>query len=143
MLLGTLVKLGASFGAGLGCQSKSLCLEGLMRPYFQTELGDLYQSDAIQLLRTFKTGSARLVVADPPYGIGKAEWDTFEDRQRYVEWSLSWIKEAARVLDDRGTLYMMGFPEILADVKFLASEHFEGCRWLVWYYRNKANLGRN
>lgn len=114
-----------------------------MRPYFSTELGDLYQIDAIELLHTIKTGSARLVVADPPYGIGKAEWDTFEDRRRYVEWSLSWIKEASRVLDDCGTFYMMGFPEILADVKFLASEHFEGCRWLVWYYRNKANLGRN
>jgi site-specific DNA-methyltransferase (adenine-specific) len=114
-----------------------------MRPYFRTKLGKLYQSDSIELLRTLETGSARLVVADPPYGIGKAEWDTFKDRCVYVEWALSWIREAARVLDDRGTLYIMGFPEILADVKFLASEHFEGCRWLVWYYRNKANLGRN
>src|SRR4051812_13368338 len=114
-----------------------------MQPYFKTKLGRLYKGDAIEVLQGLKAQSVRLVVADPPYGIGKAEWDTFEDRRRYVEWSLSWIREASRVLDDRGTFYMMGFPEILADVKFLASEHFEGCRWLVWYYRNKANLGRN
>lgn len=114
-----------------------------MRPFFETKRGKLFHTDALTCLGNLKAGSVRLVVADPPYGIGKAEWDTFEDRRKYVEWSLDWIREAARVLDERGTLYVMGFPEILADVKFLASESFRGCRWLVWYYRNKANLGNN
>jgi site-specific DNA-methyltransferase (adenine-specific) len=33
----------------------------------------------------------------------------------------------------------------LADLKGVAQPHFAAgsCRWLVWYYRNKANLGRD
>lgn len=112
-----------------------------MRPYIRTGLGELFQADAIASLKKMGTASVRLVVADPPYGMKKAEWDTFASRRAYVDWSLTWIKEASRVLDDRGTLYVMGLPETLADVKFAASEYFQGCRWLVWYYRNKANLG--
>jgi site-specific DNA-methyltransferase (adenine-specific) len=34
-----------------------------------------------------------------------------------------------------------GFSEILADVKVAAMPSFKGCRWIVWHYKNKANLG--
>ncbi|NQS90107.1 site-specific DNA-methyltransferase, partial [Patescibacteria group bacterium] len=77
---------------------------------------------------------------DPPYNIKKAEWDTFASQKKYVEWSMEWIKEAQRVLEPRGSLYICGFSEILADIKWAASSLFKGCKWLVWYYRNKANL---
>ena len=53
---------------------------------------------------------------------------------------MEWIKEAHRILEPRGSLYICGFSEILADVKWAASSLFKGCKWLVWYYRNKANL---
>lgn len=38
---------------------------------------------------------------------------------------------------------MMGFSEILADLKRPASRYFTGCRWLIWHYKNKANLGKD
>ena len=39
---------------------------------------------------------------------------------------------------------MCGFSEILADIKVRAAPLFDGgCRWLIWYYRNKANLGKD
>ena len=85
--------------------------------------------------------SVDLVFADPPYNIKKAEWDTFESQQAYVNWSLEWIEQAARVLKSTGTLYICGFSEILADLKLPASRFFRGCRWLIWHYKNKANLG--
>jgi site-specific DNA-methyltransferase (adenine-specific) len=31
----------------------------------------------------------------------------------------------------------------LADIKWAASSLFVGCKWLIWYYRNKANLGND
>src|SRR5262249_31978168 len=40
-------------------------------------------------------------------------------------------------------LYLCGFSEILADLRRPASRLFAGCRWLVWFYKNKANLGRD
>jgi len=36
------------------------------------------------------------------YNIKKAEWDTFESQQEYVNWSLEWIEQAARVLNVTG-----------------------------------------
>ena len=86
-------------------------------------------------------GTADLIFSDPPYNIKKAEWDTFDSQQAYVDWSLQWIEEAARVLKPDGTLYVCGFSEILADLKLPASRFSKGCKWLVWHYKNKGNMG--
>lgn len=103
--------------------------------------GALWVGDAIAWLRSLKSESVDLIFADPPYNIKKAEWDTFDSQQKYVDWSLLWIEEAARILKPTGTLYVCGFSEILADLKLPAQRFFRGCRWLVWHYKNKANLG--
>lgn len=103
--------------------------------------GEIWVGDSKAWLETLESESVDLIFADPPYNIKKAEWDTFESQTEYVKWSLSWIKEAARVLNPAGTLYICGFSEILADIKLPALRYFEGCRWLVWHYKNKANLG--
>ena len=108
--------------------------------YYETDSGKLYNIDAIQFLKNLDTGSVQLVFADPPYNIKKAEWDSFQSQKVYVDWNLEWIQEAHRVLNSNGSLYICGFSEILADLKWAASPFFKGCKWLVWYYRNKANL---
>jgi site-specific DNA-methyltransferase (adenine-specific) len=105
--------------------------------------GEIWLGDAIAWLKSLESNSVDLVFADPPYNIKKAEWDTFESQQAYVNWSLLWIEQAARVLKPTGTLYICGFSEILADLKLPASKFFQGCRWLVWHYKNKANLSND
>ena len=109
-------------------------------PFFETDFGSLYNQDAIDFLKTVETSSIHLIFADPPYNIKKAEWDTFESQKEYVDWSMEWIRESSRVLAPNGSLYICGFSEILADLKWSANKLFKGCKWLVWYYRNKANL---
>lgn len=103
--------------------------------------GEIWVGDAIVWLRSLESETVDLIFADPPYNIKKAEWDSFESQEAYVRWSLQWIEQAARVLKPTGTLYVCGFSEILADVKLPATRFFKGCRWLVWHYKNKANLG--
>jgi len=102
--------------------------------------GEIFVGDSIKWLQSLPSESVDLVFADPPYNINKAEWDTFESQTAYVEWSMRWIREAARALRPTGTLYVCGFSEILADLRLPASEYFQGCKWLVWHYKNKANL---
>lgn len=109
--------------------------------YYEHPNGQLWLGDAIAWLRSLPSASVDLVFADPPYNIKKAEWDDFESHQAYVEWSVLWIEEAARVLKPEGTLYICGFSEILADLKAPSMRFFKGCRWIVWHYKNKANLG--
>ena len=115
----------------------------VITPYFKSEFGELYNFDAIKFLKQQDSNSIDLIFADPPYNIKKAEWDTFANQKEYVRWSMEWISEAQRVLKKTGSLYVCGFSEILADIKWSASPLFKGCKWLVWFYRNKANLGND
>ncbi|OUL17849.1 site-specific DNA-methyltransferase [Nostoc sp. 106C] len=114
-----------------------------MKLLYSHKNGELWQGDAIEWLRTLDTESVDLVIADPPYNIKKAEWDTFESQEAYVEWSLEWIEQISRVLKPTGSFYICGFSEILADLKLPASRFFQGCRWLIWHYKNKANLSND
>ncbi|HDL17642.1 MAG TPA: MerR family transcriptional regulator [Bacteroidetes bacterium] len=126
-----------------GTKIKEVEKENRNIPFFETQHGALYNLDAIAFLKAIDNESIDLIFADPPCNIKKAEWDSFASQQQYVEWSLRWIKEAHRILKPTGTLYVCGFSEILADIKWAANHLFKGCKWLVWYYRNKANLGND
>src|SRR4051794_20287614 len=60
--------------------------------------GELWVGDAACWLNTLPSESVDLIFADPPYNVKKAEWDPFASQEAYVQWSLAWIEEAARVL---------------------------------------------
>lgn len=105
--------------------------------------GILFKGNSLEWLKFINDESIDLIFADPPYNINKADWDKFESQEHYIEWSMIWIKEASRILKHSGSLYICGFSEILADIKHPAMKFFSGCKWLIWYYRNKANLGND
>jgi len=113
------------------------------RVQYKKNNGILYQGNSLDWLESLETESVNLVFADPPYNIKKAEWDNFESQEKYIMWSLLWIEQAARILKPSGSLYVCGFSEILADLKHPACKYFANCRWLVWHYKNKANLGKD
>ena len=103
--------------------------------------GQIYQGNSLDWLASLDSESVDLVFADPPYNIKKAEWDNFENQEKYIDWSIQWISQASRILKSNGSLYVCGFSEILADLKYSVSKYFKNCRWLIWHYKNKANLG--
>lgn len=73
-------------------------------------------ADCIPTMQTMEENSVDLVVADPPYWkvVGE-KWDyQWKTEKEYVEWSLRWIKEVARVLRIGGTFYCFGYFRILA-----------------------------
>jgi site-specific DNA-methyltransferase (adenine-specific) len=109
--------------------------------YYTHPNGELWRGDCVKWLSMLPDASVDMVFADPPYNIKKAEWDVFEDQEKYIAFSLGWIEQAARVLKRNGTLFICGFSEILADIKHPASRYFNSCRWIIWHYKNKANLG--
>jgi len=110
---------------------------------YGSDLGALLCGDSRPWLESLDAGSVRLVVADPPYGIAKAWWDTWKSRREYVDWSRAWLEQVARLLDADGSAYVMGFSEVLADLKWACGDLFAGCRWLVWAYRNKGNMAND
>jgi site-specific DNA-methyltransferase (adenine-specific) len=118
-------------------------LAAAVAPYraYQGHGGELWLSDVFQLLATFDDESVDLVVTDPPYAIAKDTWDVFESLGHYVDWCDRWLAEVERVLVPDGSAYVCGFSEILAEIKSNSAPRFAACRWLIWHYRNKANLG--
>ncbi|MDP8232603.1 MAG: DNA methyltransferase [Candidatus Zophobacter franzmannii] len=112
-------------------------------PVYKKNDNVLFKGNSLEWLKSIESESVDLIFADPPYNINKADWDKFESQEAYIKWSMNWISEAARVLKPTGTLYVCGFSEILADLKHPAMQYFTSCRWLIWFYKNKANLGKD
>lgn len=80
------------------------------------ELDICYNDDCIEKMRSFEDNSIDLVVADPPYWkvIGE-KWDyQWKTEKDYIDWSLKWINEVARVLRYGGTFYCFGYFRTLA-----------------------------
>jgi len=111
--------------------------------YYKHPNGTLWVGDSLSWMKGLKASSVDLIFADPPYSIGKAEWDKFDSHDEYVDWSVEWIKHAARALKPTGSLYVCGFSEILADIRRPAAGFFDRCKWIVWFYKNKANLSKD
>jgi site-specific DNA-methyltransferase (adenine-specific) len=103
----------------------------------------LFEGNSLEWFESIEDESVDLIFADPPYNIKKADWDKFESQEEYIKWSMSWIKQASRILKPTGSLYVCGFTEILADIKHPSMKYFRGCKWIIWYYKNKANLGKD
>ena len=99
---------------------------------------DVIHGDTLEILPTLEDNSAQIVIADPPYNIGK-DFGNDSDKQpmeQYLAWCDKWIGECLRVLKPNGTMFVYGFSEILALI--LSRVPFEvNRRWVVWHYTNK------
>ncbi|SDC13901.1 site-specific DNA-methyltransferase (adenine-specific) [Cupriavidus sp. YR651] len=68
----------------------------------------LYQEDVLEGIAKIPDGSIDLVVADPPYGLGK-DYGNDSDRlsgQAYLEWSERWMNAIVPKIAPRGSLYL-------------------------------------
>jgi len=99
-------------------------------------------ADSLDVLRGLQSETAQIVLADPPYNIGK-DFGNNSDRQKlqdYLNWCDAWITESLRVLKPNGTMFIYGFSEFLALILGRVPLTVNR-RWLVWHYRNKASAG--
>ena len=104
----------------------------------KNEINKVIEIDALSLMKDVSENYFDIVLADPPYNIGKnfgndSDMQTPED---YWEWSMKWIDESLRVIKPQRPLYIYGYPENLAHiaVKYPTDKQ----RWLVWHYTNKT-----
>jgi site-specific DNA-methyltransferase (adenine-specific) len=71
---------------------------------------EIIEDDALNYLQKISTHSVDMVIADPPYNLGKnygnnSDMKSFDE---YIEFSRKWIKEAHRILKSSGTIYIFG-----------------------------------
>jgi len=98
----------------------------------------IIHGDSMKILPTLDADSAQIIIADPPYNIGK-DFGNDSDKQpmdEYLSWCEQWIKECLRVLKPNGTMFIYGFSEILALILSRVPYNIHR-RWIVWHYTNK------
>jgi site-specific DNA-methyltransferase (adenine-specific) len=94
--------------------------------------------DAISEMQKLQSETFDLIVADPPYNLGK-DYGNNHDIKRfkeYLEFSRSWLTEAYKKLKPNGTIYVfMGFRFIsyLYDILNRELGMFFN-NWIVWHY---------
>ena len=83
--------------------------------YFETDNGILYCGDCRDILKSFPQESIDLIIADPPYNIGKSkEWDKWMSMESYLSFMGEILKQVERVLKFTGSFYIFhsDFPQV-------------------------------
>jgi len=99
---------------------------------------EIITGDALVELGKIETSSVDLIVADPPYNLGK-DYGNNHDIQGFDEYLLlskNWLRQAHRILKPSGTIYVfMGFKFIsyLYDILDRELGMFFNS-WIVWHY---------
>jgi len=93
----------------------------------------LYQGDCLNHLKDIENKSIDLVITDPPYNIGKDDWDNIDF---YIEWIEQILNEVNRVMTDKASFWLfcsqLYYPEIVTLIK----EKFIYRNTIIWRYFN-------
>ncbi len=99
---------------------------------------EILNGDAIELFVNIQDKSVDLIIADPPYNLGKDYGNNSDSREfeEYLEFSRQWLEEAKRVLKDDGTIYIfMGVRYISYIYNILERELGMNLNsWITWHY---------
>jgi site-specific DNA-methyltransferase (adenine-specific) len=101
------------------------------------EWNKIYNEDCIEGMKRIDDNVVDIIIADPPYNIGK-DFGNNDDNlplNEYIDWSSKWINEGLRILKPTGTMFVYGFSEILAHISTLID--IQKQQWLIWHYTNK------
>jgi DNA modification methylase len=94
--------------------------------------------DALELFKEIPDQSIDLVVADPPYNLGKDYGNNSDVKcfDEYLEFSVFWLTQAKRVLRPNGTLYVfMGVRFISYLYEILERQlKLDFNSWITWHY---------
>lgn len=99
---------------------------------------EIIQGDAISEMKKIADNSIDLIVADPPYNLGKDYGNDSDskDFNDYISFTKEWTTEAKRILKPTGTMYVfMGFKFISYLYQILEREQkllFNN--WICWHY---------
>ena len=94
--------------------------------------------DAAVEMAKLKAESIDLIIADPPYNLGKNYGNNIDlkDRAEYQAFTEGWLREAVRLLKPGGSLYCFMGVKFIAWLYLMLEEEFnltpQG--WITWHY---------
>lgn len=113
-------------------------------PYSAQRDIEIQQGDTLQCLQRIEDNSVDLIIADPPYNLGKDYGNNLDSRgfDDYLMFTRQWLHESKRILKETGTIYVfMGIRFISYLYDILERElELSFNSWICWHYTQ--GLGR-
>lgn len=104
----------------------------------ELETERLICGDAAAVMRTLPSDSVDLIVADPPYNLGKDYGNNVDRKawQEYEEFTAQWLAEAVRVLKPTGSIYIFMGVRFISHLFLLLENDFRLMfnGWITWHY---------
>jgi site-specific DNA-methyltransferase (adenine-specific) len=98
----------------------------------------VFVGDALEFLARVAPGSADLIVADPPYNMGKDFGNNRDRRADHDAWTARWLDLAKRALSPEGSIYVCSSWERSGLIQRLLEERFVVRNRITW----KRDKGR-
>lgn len=99
---------------------------------------EIINGDAILEMKKIASNSVDLIVADPPYNLGKDYGNDSDskDFENYIAFTKEWTAEAKRILKPTGTMYVfMGFRFVSYLFQILERDQkLNFNNWICWHY---------
>ena len=105
----------------------------------KSKIDTIFQGDCVEGMRTLPEGCCSLIIADPPYNLGKSfgNWQEWRDVDRWLPWCKTWLAESVRILDDGGSIFVYGIHHYLCFLQVAMYElGLEYRRQIIWRYEN-------
>lgn len=79
-----------------------------MKTYLNED--EIYCLDCIKFLNKIRPQSIDLAILDPPYNMNKADWDTFDSFDCFLNFTKRWIKALIPALKNTASIYIFNTP---------------------------------
>lgn len=106
----------------------------------------IYCGDTIEFMRSLPPECANLIIADPPYNIGKdfGIGTLTGDQDSWLDWSKTWLSEAKRLLHPDGNIFIYAIHHNVCYLQCLLYElEFVYRRQIIWFYENGWSKYKN
>lgn len=100
-------------------------------------INEIYNMDCMNFLKQVANSSVDLAVIDPPYNMGKADWDTFASHDDFMKFTKKWIDALIPKLKNTGSIYIFNTPFNCAFIlQHLLKRGMVFQNWITWDKRD-------
>jgi DNA modification methylase len=108
-----------------------------------TTTHSLLLGDCLERTNDISKESIDLIITDPPYNTG-LEYDVYKDNmneEEFIDYLIKRLEKSIDLLSERGSIYIITYPEIAAQIFIHFKNKLKFRRWITWHY--PTNMGHS
>ena len=99
---------------------------------------EILLGDAIDVMDTLENESIDLIIADPPYNLGKNYGNNSDNKEfnEYIDFSKEWLRRAKKLLKPDGTIYVFMGVRFISYLYNILEKDLDMTfnSWITWHY---------